>query len=152
MRRILEEETAPMPGMLPFTARLRHNRLAAWIGSVLLLVYVLGGAEHMSAAAAAIAGARLDGPLGFLHICTAHGVADLPAERLPGTAGDDTAHACALCAMHCMAGAATAQMPPVFLHPEPLAGQEPPVRVVVWLPIPSVRYGGIRGPPASLLV
>jgi hypothetical protein len=137
-----------MPRKPPLFSRTRRSRLLVWLAVWLSLVQVLGASEHLSAMAATAAGASGDGPLGFLNICTAQGLATIPAGETGNTPDGTVSHACALCSMDCAAGSAIvpANTPLLAGAPTGIVARPEWKRAsfitVFW------RHNGVRGPPS----
>jgi hypothetical protein len=131
---------------------IRRSVRAAGLGIALILLQSLATAEHLSAAAAAAAGAPLDGPLGFLSICTARGLSLSPNGDAPNSSQDTMGHSCALCAMYCAVGSAV--LPDIFalLTPPSFDGGEVIVCKTTLVGSLHWRHIYARGPPKTSFV
>jgi hypothetical protein len=125
---------------------------AAVFGIGLILLQSLATAEHLSAAAAAAAGAPQDGPLGFLGLCTAGGLGTGSQSESPNSSQDTFSHGCALCAMYCAVGSAVLAdisafpFPPSFEEGKVTVGKAVNVASFLW------RHIYARGPPVTSFV
>ncbi|MEJ2228984.1 MAG: hypothetical protein P8Y67_12280 [Alphaproteobacteria bacterium] len=141
-----------MPRMSQFMMDIRRGVLAAWFGILLMLLQSLAAAEHLSAMAAAAAGAPLDGPLGFLGLCTASGLTPVSQSDTPNSPQAPMSYSCALCAMDCTVGSAV--LPDVFVFPVPphfdenvpALGETTHIASFLW------RHIFARGPPETSFV
>jgi hypothetical protein len=141
-----------MPRMSQFMVGIRRSVRAIGFGIALILLQSVATAEHLSAAAAAAAGAPLDGPLGFLHICTARGLSLSPNGDAPNSPQDTFGQSCALCAMHYAIGSAV--LPDIFAFPTPPFFDEGEVIVgkTVYFTSFPWRHIYARGPPVPSFV
>lgn len=137
-----------MPRKLPPLSRARRSRLLAWLAVWLSLVQVLGASEHLSAMAATAAGVPGDGPLGFLNICTAQGLATIHVGETGGNPDGTVSHACALCSMDCAAGSAIVPADTPLLVGLPTGiGECPEWKRASFITV-FWRHNGVRGPPS----
>jgi hypothetical protein len=131
---------------------IRRSVRAAVFGIGLILLQSVATAEHLSAAAAAAAGAPPDGPLGFLNICTAGGLSLSPNGDKPNSPQDTFGRSCALCAMSCAVGSVV--LSDLFAFPAPSSFDDGKaiVRKATHVASPIWRQIYARGPPVVSFV